>query len=212
MEFWVGLYVTILTAANLGLMVYIFLERYHAFKKEGEKAAQKLLEQHFEKLQMDEQAILEEFRSSIKMVVANTQLAGQQTLQQLNEYVMKAHTEHTGRFNEFSAKLYSVLVESGNHFTQQLQQYSSDSNKRIDDWQTSYIEVMKHEVDMLIDNERQKLLDFTDEEKRRITQYIKEQASRETSVIVEEVLGNRISVKDQERLAQQAIEKFFREV
>lgn len=206
-----GIYITILTAANLGLMVYIIYERYHAFKKEGKKAAESVMEQHLAHIKMDEDAILQDFRNSVQTVIANTELSGQQTLQQLNEYVIKAHTQNQLRFSEFSSKLYGVLVESGNQFTQQMQNYAADSNRRIDEWQSSYIEIMKHEVDQMISNEKQKLSEFTNQEKSRITEYVKDRAMKDTSIIVEEILSNGITIKDQEKLAQQAIEKFFNE-
>lgn len=212
MVFIFGLYITILTAANLGLMVYIWFERYHAFKKEGSTSAQLLMQEHLKNIGLEEEKILEDFRNSVKTVISNTELSGQQTLEQLNEYMMKSHREQLGKFSEFSAKLYAVLVASGNSFSEQMKGYVSDSNKRIDEWQSSYINVVQHEVDMLIENERQKLREFTEEEKKRIGMYMKEYALKDTSLIVEEVLGNGITVKDQEKLAQQAIEKFFTEV
>lgn len=211
-EFILLIYVSILTIANLGLIAYIFFERYHAFKKHGERKAKEILEEHFQKVSLDEEAILQDFRNAIQGVIAQTELSGQKTLQELNENIIKSHQQYIGKFNEFSAKLYSVLVEAGNNFSQQMQQYAQDSNLRIEEWQSSYIQVVKNKLDILMDSESQKLQSFTEEEKNRIQQYIKEQASRETSVIVEEVLGNSISMKDQEKLAQQAVDKFFNEV
>lgn len=206
------IYVSVLTIANLGLIAYIFFERYHAFKKQGEKKAKEILEEHFKNVKLDEEAILQDFRNAIQSVIAQTQLSGQKTLEELNDNIIKSHQQYIGKFNEFSAKLYSVLVDAGNHFSQQMQQYAQDSNSRIEEWQSSYIQVVKNKLDILIDAESQKLQSFTEEEKGRIQSYMREQANRETSVIVEEVLGNSISTKDQEKLAQQAVDKFFNEV
>jgi len=212
MVFLLGLYITILTAANLGLMLYIMYERYFAFKKEGRKVAEQIMREHFDNMKFDQQTLLADMRNSVQTVISSTELSGQQTLQSLNDYMIKAHTEHLAKFSEFSSKLYSVLISSGNNFSEQMKQYVTDSNNRIEEWQSSYISVMKNEIDSLIGNEKQKLIEFTEQEKKRITSYIKEMAVKDTSIIVEEVLSNGISVKDQEKLAQQAVEKFFNEL
>jgi hypothetical protein len=207
-----AVYLYFLIAANVMLMAYLVFERYRAFRKRGEQVAKQLMQEHFEKLGIEENALRLSFRSQMQNVLATTELAGQQMLQQLNDYTIKAHNEHLERFNDFSSKLYSVLVASGNNFSQQLQSYVKDSNIRIDEWQRSYIEIMKREFDTLIQEQRQKLNDFTEIEKQKIQSYIKEQAQKETVVIVEEILSNGITIKDQEKLAQQAVDKFFNEL
>lgn len=206
-----GIYVVIIAIAQAALLIYLYYERFHAFKSQGDHSAREILKEHFEKIRMEEQAILEDFRNSMKGVIAQTQLTGQQNIEHLNEYMIQSHTESLGRFNEFSAKLYSVLVDSGNHFSLQLQQYVKDANKKIDQWQDSYIQIMKTEIDQIIQEERQKLTAFTEDEQKRIEQYMREMVTKELSLIVEEVLSNSISLKDQEKLATQAIEKFFKE-
>lgn len=207
-----AVYLYFLIAANVLLMTYLVFERYRAFRKRGEQIARQLMQEHFEKLGIEESALRQTFRNQMQNVLATTELAGQQMLQQLNDYTIKAHNEHLERFNDFSSKLYSVLVASGNNFSQQLQTYVKDSNVRIDEWQRSYIEIMKREFDTLIQEQRQKLSDFTEIEKQKIQSYIKEQAQKETTVIVEEILSNGITIKDQEKLAQQAVDKFFNEL
>ncbi|GIW59268.1 MAG: hypothetical protein KatS3mg087_0334 [Patescibacteria group bacterium] len=207
-----SVYLYFLIAANVLLMMYLVFERYRAFRKQGEQIARQLMQEHFEKLGIEENALRQSFRSQMQNVLATTELTGQQMLQQLNDYTIKAHNEHLERFNDFSSKLYSVLVASGNNFSQQLQTYVKDSNVRIDEWQRSYIEIMKREFDTLIQEQRQKLNDFTEIEKQKIQSYIKEQAQKEATVIVEEILSNGITIKDQEKLAQQAVDKFFNEL
>jgi hypothetical protein len=196
----VGVYISILVASNVLLMAIILYDKFVLSRKRVEKISQEILTTALTHVESQLQSSIDQFKNETKEVISQQHSVSDQTATSLQQDLKAFHTDELQKVQTFSQDLYNLLLETTEDIKKEMVIYIDQNKTKINEWRDNYIESIKSNSDHLLESSQQRIETLT-----------RELAEKEVSLIVNDVLKNGISSKEQEQLVEEAITKYFGE-